>query len=165
MHDKFKNFVLSIVTEESDGVGMYNASPTHGWIGKNEPELDMNDLFNVHRKDILDRLNQFVESINARTYINPGTAIARLRDKLTMVGLSIPVMPVKEGLDRLPVMQFGGIFNPYTGKTEDKIAEQLGHGFDLALRVTKCGVRYSVAARIISSNDESPYTERSETQK
>lgn len=159
MNETFKNFILSVIKEdesaETSTVGLQNA--LHGWHGDASPNLDMNDLFNIHRKDILDRLNQYVESVSGRTYVNPGTAIARMRDKLTIVGLSIPVMPVKEGVDRLPVMQFGGVFNPYTGKTDDKIAEQLGHGIDLVVNVTRYGPRFGVSAKLVSSNDPNPF--------
>lgn len=158
--ETFDNFVLNTVgdllnEDEASSLGLTNTA--HGWIGDASPNLDMGDLFNVHRKDILSKLNQYVSSVSARTYINPTTAVARMRDKLNIVGLGIPVMPVKEGVERLPIRQFGGVFNPYTGQYDDLIAEKLGYGLELALRVSRFGSSYSVDARIVTTNDANPF--------
>lgn len=122
-------------------------------------EIDDNDLYNVASKDVVDRLNIFVKAISERAYVNPRTALARLRNKLQMVGYDteiIPPLPLDEGSHEysLRLNRFGGTFNPYTGKTDDNITGKSYNGQPINLQFSYQQIengRFIVSAKLVSA--------------
>lgn len=119
-------------------------------------EIDANDLFDLSSRDVLQRLNTFVKSVNDRTYVNPATPLARIREKLSVLGIGVEMIPLvgDTGSIELPLRQWGGIFDPYTGVTEDGISDKTedGNGLNLSLTwsVGRNG-RYTIEASIESA--------------
>ena len=129
----------------------FSVAPIHD-VG----ELDDNDLFNVTNPAILEKLNTFVKSIGDRPYVNPNTALARLRNKLQIVGLAIGLQPIvgESGSVEIPLTRWGGTFDPYTNTVDDNVKRFRlnGKGLKLVIDYMKMeNGRYAVDACVEDS--------------
>lgn len=139
---------------------LLNEEDAQGYYSLENPERFENDgmdLTCVENPETMLRLNTVVRSVGRRLYSNINVAINYLWTKLQAVsglGFDLPKIVEEKGKLTLPLTQWGGIFEPMTGKYLDGISHKMPDGKGLELefewkRLDDTG-NFQVKSQIIS---------------
>ena len=75
------------------------------------PEDSVIGAFNIHKEDVLKKVNAFVSSMADKEYLNPQAAVEGLKSKLATIGLNFEAKLIGDnGTTVAEVSQFGGRF-------------------------------------------------------
>jgi hypothetical protein len=140
--------------------GAPKVGPMDSPSGNSADDVDVS-IANIHRQNVLDRINGYLNAVTAKPYINPYTPINQIRNKLMIAGLQFeePYFVGESGIIEKKLVQFGGRFgwDPFVGDvvSDDGLSHKIPGGLKIVFRWIKQSGLYSIDARIMKG-DESP---------
>lgn len=146
MDKRFKELrkELNVVAEDAPRIGPADAIPAADDVGY--------QAHDVGAEGALDKINWFVTSIGARSYLDPAVPMIRMKTKLNTIGLDFTIPKIDaSGEYSVPLTQWGGRLGKDLENNDindDGIVGHLGHGLNLNLNVTKVDAGWSIRGKI-----------------